>query len=87
MPAAHLDSLAGRDRKALLDARYARYRNMGEFAVAAETGEVQPERPGIVSRIRRLLDSGRAALVGGEVTEPAESDDEANQPNRTGEGM
>ncbi len=35
--AAHLDSLAGRDRKALLDARYARYRNMGEFAVAAET--------------------------------------------------
>jgi enoyl-CoA hydratase/carnithine racemase len=30
--AAQLDTLAGRDRKMLLDARYARYRNMGEFA-------------------------------------------------------
>ena len=51
--AAHLDSLAGRDRKALLDARYARYRQMGEFALAADTGEAQPQRPGIVNRIRR----------------------------------
>jgi hypothetical protein len=50
----------------LLEARYARYRTMGEFAVAAETGEPQPERPGIVDRIRRLLESGRAALVGGD---------------------
>ncbi len=49
--AAHLDALAGRDRKALLDARYARYRSMGEFAIAAETGEAQPQRPGIVMRI------------------------------------
>jgi acetyl-CoA carboxylase carboxyl transferase subunit alpha len=86
--AAHLDALAGRDHKALLDARYARYRNMGEFAVAAETGEAQPQRPGIVSRIRRLLDSGRAALVGGETAQPeapADSDD-ADQPDRSGEG-
>jgi plasmid stability protein len=85
--AAHLDSLAGRDRKALLDGRYARYRNMGEFAVAAETGEAQPERPGIVARIRRLLDSGRAALVGGEAAAPAEPDDTPDQSTRTGEGM
>jgi acetyl-CoA carboxylase carboxyl transferase subunit alpha len=85
--AAHLDALAGRDRKVLLDQRYARYRNMGEFAVAAETGEAQPERPGIVSRIRRLLDSGRAALVGGEAAAPAEPEDMTDQPNRTGEGM
>jgi acetyl-CoA carboxylase carboxyl transferase subunit alpha len=84
--AAHLDALAGRDRKALLEARYARYRKMGEFAVAADTGEAQVERPGIVSRIRRLLDSGRAALVGGEP--PAEgSEDDQEQLNRTGEGM
>jgi acetyl-CoA carboxylase carboxyl transferase subunit alpha len=87
--AAHLDALAGRDRKALLEMRYARYRNMGEFAVAADTGEAQPERPGIVARIRRLLDSGRAALVRDEVAEPAEptDSDEAAQPNRSGEGM
>jgi hypothetical protein len=60
---------------------------MGEFAVAAETGEVQPERPGIVRRIRRLLDSGRAALVGGEAAQPAEADDETGQLDRPGEGM
>jgi acetyl-CoA carboxylase carboxyl transferase subunit alpha len=60
----HLDALAGRDRRVLLDARYARYRRMGEFAIAAEGGESRPERPGLVKRIRRLLESGRAALVG-----------------------
>ena len=54
--AAHLDTLAGRDRKALVDARYARYRQMGEFAVATPTGEPQPERPGMFNRIRRVLE-------------------------------
>jgi acetyl-CoA carboxylase carboxyl transferase subunit alpha len=86
--AAHLDALAGRDRKALLDARYARYRNMGEFAIAAETGEAQPQRPGIVSRIRRLLDSGRNALVGGDANEPSDTDTQDDEnANRTGEGI
>ena len=85
--AAHLDSLAGRDRKVLLDARYARYRNMGEFALAAETGLAQPERPGIVERIRRLLDSGRAALVGGDGGEPAnQAEDDAEDAFPTGVG-
>jgi acetyl-CoA carboxylase carboxyl transferase subunit alpha len=86
--AAHLDALAGRDRRALLDARYARYRNMGEFAIAAETGEAQPQRPGIVSRIRRLLDSGRNALVGDDANEPADTHTQDDpKVNRTGEGM
>ncbi len=86
--AAQLDSLAGRDRKALLDARYARYRNMGEFAIAAESGEAQPQRPGLRARLRRVLDAGRNALVGGEgentdgTTDPT---DEADV-QRTGEG-
>jgi acetyl-CoA carboxylase carboxyl transferase subunit alpha len=89
--AAHLDALAGRDRKALLDARYARYRNMGEFAVAADTGEARPARPGIVRRVRRLLDAGRAALVGGEPGDagpPAgePSDGAAGDAERPGEG-
>jgi len=51
--AAQLDTLAGRDRNALVDARYSRYRNMGEFAVATPSGEPQPERPGMLDRIRR----------------------------------
>jgi acetyl-CoA carboxylase carboxyl transferase subunit alpha len=62
---AHLDTLAGRERKALVDARYARYRQMGEFAVASPTGEPRPERPGMFVRIRHLLESGRAAISGG----------------------
>lgn len=80
----HLDALAGRDRKVLIEARYARYRRMGEFAVASETGEARPARPGFVERIRQLLESGRAALVGGEGAlppGPGELDDE-----NTGEG-
>jgi acetyl-CoA carboxylase carboxyl transferase subunit alpha len=62
----HLDALAGRDRRVLLDARYARYRNMGEYATATETGERRPERGGITDRIRQLLETGRAALAGGD---------------------
>ena len=67
--------------------RYARYRNMGEFAVAAETGIAQPERPGIVKRIRRLLDAGRAALVG-EVSMPQDADEDAaaDETGRPSEG-
>ena len=41
---AYLDTLAGRDRKALVDARYAWYRQMGEFSVATPAGEPQPEQ-------------------------------------------
>jgi acetyl-CoA carboxylase carboxyl transferase subunit alpha len=64
--AAHLDALAGRDRRVLLDARYARYRRMGEFATVTPTGEPRPERAGLADRIRQLLESGRAALAGGD---------------------
>ena len=86
--AAHLDALAGRDRKALLDARYARYRNMGEFAIAAESGEAQPQRPGLRARIRRVIDAGRNALAGGEAQTTDESTDPTGQADRqrTGEG-
>ena len=65
--AGQLDTLAGRDRKALVDARYARYRHMGEFVVIAPTGEPQAERPGVFDRIRRVLGSGRVALGGGDI--------------------
>ena len=55
---------AGRDRRVLLDARYARYRRMGEFAVVSEEGESKPERGGWAERIRQLLESGRGAISG-----------------------
>jgi acetyl-CoA carboxylase carboxyl transferase subunit alpha len=63
-----LDALAGRDRRVLLDARYARYRQMGQFSVVSETGEQRPapERGSLTDRIRQLLDSGRAVLSGGD---------------------
>jgi len=80
---AHLDTLAGRDRKALVDARYARYRQMGEYAVATPHGEPRPERPGMFHRIRRLLESGRAAIAGGVSALPnAQADGEEQPPLR-----
>jgi acetyl-CoA carboxylase carboxyl transferase subunit alpha len=61
---AQLDTLAGRDRAVLVEARYARYRRMGEFATLTPTGVARPERAGLAERIRQLLESGRAALAG-----------------------
>jgi acetyl-CoA carboxylase carboxyl transferase subunit alpha len=78
--AAHLDALAGRDRKALVDARYARYRQMGEFAVVSATGEPRPQRPRVFDRMRRLLGSGRAALAGGVATLPVPASDATGEP-------
>ena len=73
---AHLDTLAGRDRKALVEARYARYRQMGQFAITTQTGEVRVERPRMFNRIRRLLEGGRAALVGAAALPPVSDTDE-----------
>ncbi len=78
--AAHLDSLAGRDRNVLLDARYARYRRMGEFAVVTPSGEPRPERPGVFERIRRRLESGRAAIAGGVSALPSLADETDEPP-------
>ena len=61
----HLDALAGRDRSTLLEARYARYRRMGEFTTVAQAGDTRREGGGWTERIRQFLESGRAALVGG----------------------
>jgi len=76
----HLDALAGRDRQTLVDARYARYRQMGEFAVVTPTGEPRPERPGVLDRIRRALESGRAAISGGVSALPNPLGDTDDQP-------
>jgi acetyl-CoA carboxylase carboxyl transferase subunit alpha len=76
--AAHLDTLAGRDRNVLVDARYARYRNMGEFVEVTPSGEPLAERPRLVERIRRLLESGRAALLGEAGLPSGAAEDEAD---------
>jgi acetyl-CoA carboxylase carboxyl transferase subunit alpha len=78
--AAHLDTLAGRERKALVDARYARYRQMGQFAVATQTGEVKVERPRVFNRIRRLLEGGRIAIAGSGAALPNPMTDGEEQP-------
>src|SRR5687768_15141107 len=53
----HLNDLAGRNRKALGDARYARYRRMGEFRTVTPAAEARPERGGWAKRIRELLET------------------------------
>jgi len=78
--AALLDTLAGRDRKALVDARYARYQRMGEFAVADQTGAVRVERPRMFNRIRRLLEGSRVAIAGSAAALPNAMTDGDEQP-------
>ena len=60
----HLDTLAGRDRQALVDARYARYRRMGEFAEPAGEPGARAERQGITDRLRSLIEGGRSTILG-----------------------
>jgi acetyl-CoA carboxylase carboxyl transferase subunit alpha len=79
---AHLDALAGRDRKVLVDSRYARYRSMGEFATVTPSGEQRPERPGLVERIRHMLEGGRTALMRTDALPPAATESDAEPPLR-----
>ena len=78
---AHLDTLGGRERKALVEARYARYRQMGQFAITTQTGEVRVQRPRMFNRIRRLLEGGRTALAGAAAL-PRVSDTDEQPPLR-----
>ena len=67
----HLDTLAGRDRQVLVDARYRRYRQMGEFAeVALAAAGGRAERPGIADRLRGLLDGRNPRPPAAEGEEP-----------------
>jgi acetyl-CoA carboxylase carboxyl transferase subunit alpha len=76
----HLDTLAGRDRQVLVDARYARYRRMGQFTMVEAEPEAPPEPQRLTDRIRALLESGRAALAGADGnplrSQPPEADDD-----------
>ena len=52
----------------LLETRYQRYRNMGEFTVVSQSPLAPPERPGLTDRLRNLigasLEAGRHSLGG-----------------------
>jgi hypothetical protein len=64
-----------------VEARYARYRRMGEFATLTPSGVTRPERAGLAERIRQLLESGRAALAGQDGAPPwaaSESDTDSD---------
>jgi acetyl-CoA carboxylase carboxyl transferase subunit alpha len=79
----HLDALAGRDRAVLLEQRYERYRQMGEFITVAPSGAARPERVGLADRLRALFESGRAVLVGDAVPlRPGAGDIEEEPPLR-----
>lgn len=67
---AHLDALAGLDRATLVEARYARYRRMGEFETVAAAAAARPGRPRLADRIRQFLMSGRAVLGTGDGAAP-----------------
>jgi acetyl-CoA carboxylase carboxyl transferase subunit alpha len=58
-----LDALVGVPLPTLLEARYQRYRLLGEYTIVS-TGAIGPqERQGLGERIRRALDAGRHSIV------------------------
>jgi acetyl-CoA carboxylase carboxyl transferase alpha subunit len=65
---AHLETLLEQDLDALMEARYARYRDMGAFTTSDLPVRERRERQSVVDRIRALLDSGTTVVgvgVGG----------------------
>ena len=54
-----LDRLDGRDPAELLEARYARFREMGAYATTEEVTPARPGRHGLPERIRTLFEMGR----------------------------
>jgi enoyl-CoA hydratase/carnithine racemase len=74
----HLDTLAGRDRRVLVDNRYARYRRMGEFDETIIAAAARPERHGLTDRLRSFIEGGRGQILGGDGAplRPGAADDE-----------
>ena len=58
-----LDALAGIPIPTLLEARYQRYRLLGEYTIVSQGAIGPTERPGIGDRLRDLLEQGRQSLV------------------------
>jgi acetyl-CoA carboxylase carboxyl transferase alpha subunit len=78
---AQLDALVGKDPDELLEARYARYRQMGAFTTTEEPPRVRRERRRLTDRIRSVLNSGRAVLgVGDGLPLRPDAADDADEP-------
>jgi acetyl-CoA carboxylase carboxyl transferase subunit alpha len=86
---AELESLAGRDRTELVDARYARYRAMGAFTTTELPVRERRERRRVVDRLRNLLDSGRPVLAvgSGDRLRPGIGDELDDEPSLPGAGI
>jgi acetyl-CoA carboxylase carboxyl transferase subunit alpha len=63
---AQLEALVHQDLDALIQGRYARYRDFGAFTTADLPVRERRERQNIVERLRALLDSGRTVVSVGE---------------------
>ncbi|HVA87776.1 MAG TPA: acetyl-CoA carboxylase carboxyltransferase subunit alpha [Candidatus Saccharimonadales bacterium] len=61
---AQLDALVRQPIDALLEARYRRYRSIGQFTTVTPPPVVTPERPGFADRLRGLFEVGRQTLGG-----------------------
>jgi acetyl-CoA carboxylase carboxyl transferase alpha subunit len=81
---AQLDGLVHRDLDALVEARYARYRDYGAFTTADLPVRERRERQNLVDRLRARLESGRSVLAVGEGgrLEPVRADEEAEARRR-----
>lgn len=60
---AQLDALAGVPIPTLLEARYQRYRLLGEYTIVSQGAIGTTERLGIGDRLRELLEAGRQSLA------------------------
>ena len=61
---AELDRLGRLPLDELIDQRYQRYRGLGAFTVVTSAPVAAPERPGLVDRLRDLLEAGLQGLGG-----------------------
>ena len=59
-----LDALARQPIPVLIEARYLRYRTIGDFTTATPPPVVTPDRPGFADRLRGLFEAGRQSLGG-----------------------
>jgi acetyl-CoA carboxylase carboxyl transferase alpha subunit len=80
---AQLEALIHQDLAALVEARYARYRDFGAFTTADLPVRERRERQNLVERLRALLDSGRTVVGGASgPLAPSPAEDEAPRAAR-----
>jgi acetyl-CoA carboxylase alpha subunit len=76
----HLDELTARDVDELVDARYARFRDIGAYATVEQPAHVRAERPSLTERLRRVLEQGRVAISGADGALRPQAADEVDDP-------